>query len=174
MTPSGSVRIPSMIDTYEKGSSTHQNLPRSMAIAYPDISINHIAIHMLETLTISGGTTTYVLNGWSTDVSIKIYRFCKVDPSGNPFDNEAVNTIDISGSKKVTDISGGYCDCSNITPFNVGCNISKNRHEFLAVSIKATSKNHTISNVVTAIKSRSISVTLHGYSDVSANMSFIT
>ena len=141
--------IPSTLDSYIVGNSSSKNLPRSMAIAYKDISLNGVSVHLTEIT----GPGQVINNGWSADVDIFIYIFCKVDPLGHPYDPHIVPLPTINSSDESPDEEGGYCDCSPFLPINVGCNDKK----FIAISFKAHHQNLALN-----ITARTISVTLHG------------
>ena len=163
-------QIPNTLDSYKVGGINPigggSNVPRSMAIAYNDIILDGVAVHLTEIGTTTLGSIPQVIsNGWSADVTISIYIFCKVDTRGRPVDPVVLHRVNYPMTGTPNEKSGGYCDCSGITPLNVGCDVSR-EHKFIAISFKSPPPPPSGYR----IQARTISVTLHGQQTDSSKM----
>ena len=145
------------------------------------MAIKGMTVHMTEVGQI-GANPYIVTEGWSQDVIIKIYTFCKVNELGEPSNDvgvalPAVFLTTVTGSRFVSSTTalgrvplpaGSFCKCIRIDdPLPVGC---ATELEAIAVTITPTNNNFanppTASGTVTNLNgysptARSISVTLY-------------
>ena len=177
------------MQTYVKGvpgltTTGGANCPRSMAVAYSEITIDGCSIHLTE-LGISGNTL-YTVKGWTDNVAVKVYRFCTIDPSGvpTPILAGATGVWHVALSQNPPAFSGAAVDAGLPTtepsgvcvtwyahhdlgdnPFNVGNQVQVNDQTiaplYLAVTVGISAPFPNPSPTY-AIHSRTISVTLHG------------
>ena len=153
---------------------------RSIAVAHNKMAIKGMTVHMTE-IGQSGANPYVTSDGWSQEVIIRIYAFCKVNEFGEPSDDAGtalppIVTERISGSRfasSTTGISrvppaGSFCKCIEIAdPQGVGC---VTELEAIAVTITPTNTDFdpaalaagTVTNIAPySPTARSISVTLY-------------
>ena len=165
----GTGLVETQLPNYQLGSTITWNTPRSMAIGYNKIDINGAAIHLTEIRKQRSpiGTETYhAIKGWSQDVSINIYGFCKINQAGIPdiIDPGFVITpISIGrGLQVLSGASAGLCTCETFTPKTIGCNVGHDESVFLGVTVKVGTLPPPPALTSWSIFSRTISVTIHG------------
>jgi len=91
----GSVIIPNDLDRFVVGGGQAlTNVPRSMAIAYNNMTLDGASIHLTEVGVldpVGSNTDVFLQDGWSQQIKeVKIWLFCKVDANGNPLDANGV------------------------------------------------------------------------------------
>jgi len=142
------------------------SMPRSMAIAYKEIELDGISVHLTEV----AGSTDLPVKGWSCDTMITLYGFCGVKIDKGPIPVSLWNVVmPVISAGGITD-SGGLCYSTLLsegtvtgTP-KVGTNIN-NSNINLAISVTTSNQTLRIEPI-----SRHISVTVHGSTTNIANM----
>jgi hypothetical protein len=101
-TQNGSVTTNNLIDSYQVGGTGgigatggRRNCPRSMAVAYNQMEVTGVEIHLTELAhtgdkgkgSLLTDTDVVIKDGWSQDVFVKVYGFCDVNRNGLPSDS---------------------------------------------------------------------------------------
>jgi hypothetical protein len=167
------------INNYQVGTTT----PRSIAIAYKEMTSRTVAVHLTEIGRLTpnatpGSAYDCAVNGWSQSIALTIHAFCKVDNSGTPSGGatSAVPLGPLIGAPTIPlqDVPASNCQCISIPEISFGCNITGLRKRFLAIELKPIPNSTSNlpswwqpaapSGASYSIISRTISVTVKGES----------
>ena len=177
----GTVTIPSMKWLYLKDNANllapqgWAPTARPIAIAYPKIIIDRVAISLLERGAARG--TAYATAGWTIGIDVTVWGFCKVSTVGSPYDPDPAwktAATSIAAAPAGADGDGtGACICRELRvpqgatySLAVGCAVTDVEARNLGISFEVRAPWSGLPSLPTGYVAsyRTISVTVHGKS----------